>query len=103
MVEVYRYMWIVVLELWAITEEKIQFNQDRDYRHDIVQELSIYQSFKDLYLAKILKIEQNIEKRRKVSELEEDFVKIAQKPGVMSKMKTQILGEHLIPKEEPKE
>ena len=96
-------MWIVVLELWAITEEKTQFNHDKNYRHDVVQELSIYQSFRDLYMAKILRIEENIEKRKKVSELEEDFGKIAQKAGAMLKMKSQILGESLSPKEEPKE
>lgn len=102
-VEVYRYMWILVLELWAVTEEKIQFSHDRDYKHDLIQEFAIYQGLKDLYLDKISRIEKKVEMRRQVGELEEDLAKISQKPEVMSKMKSKILGEPAPPKEDTKE
>ena len=88
-------MWIAVLEMWAINEEKYQFNSDREYKHDLLEEFEIYQKLKDIYQEKMTKIERLHQRRATITELEEDLNKISQKPGLLMKMKAQILGEPL--------
>ena len=90
--EIYRYMWIIIMEIWAINEEKQQFNSFKNSQSTMMEEFLIFQKIKELYMSKIEKMEKFNERSIPIPELEEDLDKIAQKPGLMEKMKTEVLG-----------
>ena len=86
-------MWLIAIELWISTEEKLQFKTEAEYKHELEMEFEIYDKFKALFMKKINSINNNFDKKGSVLEIEDDFNKLAEKPELLSKVKSKLLGD----------
>ncbi len=90
MIEIYRLMWIIVMELWAVTEEKLQFYTDPEYKHDLSKEFVMYQLLKDIYTAKIDRVSKFDERKKSAFAFEQNFSKMTQGTDLLSKIQSKI-------------
>ena len=92
-VEIYRLMWIVVFEMWTITEERNQFNIEEEYKHEILREFEIYNNFKELVTRKFDRIQNLISKKNQEFEMEQNIIKMAQGMNVIDQIQNKLLNE----------
>ena len=72
-------MWVFILELWVINEEKLQFNTDPEIKHDLAIEFEIYKKLAELFAIK-LNNQINLENKKKtVANLEQTLNKVINK------------------------
>ena len=53
-------MWIIVLEIWAVDEEIQQFNCNHNYSKEVMNELTIYSKFRELFVKKFETMQKQI-------------------------------------------
>ena len=82
--------WILIMELWAVNEEKLQFYNEDEYRHDLKQELAMFQLLKEIYMAKIERITKFEEKKKSAFTFEQNLAKMAQGSDILSKIQNKI-------------
>lgn len=76
--------------MWSINEEKMQFNVDREFKHDIIKELEMFRILKELFTAKLDKISKLDEKKKTAYTFEQSFTKAAQGSDIISKIQSKI-------------
>ena len=82
----------MVLEMWAMNEEKQQFNWDQDFRHDIMEELDIYDKLRKLYSKKIDYTAKVVKQRENTMVFEHDFIKLAKNPELLKRLKEKVMN-----------
>ncbi len=46
-------VWILVLELWAVNEERIQLSKEPTVKHELSTEFAVYQQLGDMLASKL--------------------------------------------------
>ena len=87
-------MWIIILETWAVSEEKNQFNPDPEYKHELSKELDIFKSFRELYMQKLNYMISMEEKRKEIVEFNQNFIDISKVPELFATLRAKALGDY---------
>lgn len=91
-VEMYRLMWIIVVESWMAIEEEYEYCADLSSRRDLIKEFDIYQSFKEFYLTKMERLVKLEEKKKAAFEFEQDFTDILSDSKMLSRAQARVFG-----------
>lgn len=90
-VEVYRAMWGIVFEMWMVNEEKQQFNWDVEYKHEVEEELAVFEKLRGLFMRKFEYANKLAKKRLETSLFERDFVEFSKDPELLSRLQKEVL------------
>ena len=85
-------MWVIIFEMWAINEEKQQFNSDSEYRHDLAEELLMFAKLRELYMKKFEYSAKVIKQRLETVIFERDFVEFTKDSEVLTRLQGKLLG-----------
>lgn len=89
-VEVYRLLWVLVLEKWTVYEEKYQFGSTSVSRHNLTKEFGIFQKIKLLFLEKFLLIEKLEQKKKQAISFEQNLFKATLGTDLLARIQKQI-------------
>lgn len=85
-------MWIIIFEMWAANEEKQQFNLDSGYKHDIAEELAVFDKLRKLYMKKFEYSAKLLKQKLETVVFERDFVEFTKDPEVMTRLKDKVFN-----------
>ena len=81
----------MVLELWAIAEERFQFNIEKEYKHELSKEFLIFDQLKSLYVEKIIKVKELKENIKTEFEGERNMSNILKGMPIISQIKNKLM------------
>ncbi len=87
----------MIMDLWAINEERLQFVSDTEYKHDVSKELGLFQQLKELYGAKIEKMSRFDEKKKSAFAFEQNFNRATQGTDLLQKIQMKMREEEAVP------
>jgi len=90
MIEIYRLLWILVLEIWSMNEEKLQFSNENDLKHDLIKEMSVFSGLKKIFASKLEAMSRNIEKKKVAAQFEKTLMKATEGTDLLQKIQNKI-------------
>lgn len=95
-------MWVIVLEMWAANEEKLQFSSDRECRHDLAQELAVFGKLRELFMPKLEYASRMVKRKLETVLFERDFAELAKDPELLARLQSKVIKNNPASKEQAK-
>ena len=89
-IEIYRLIWAIIFDLWNISEEKNQLNDNIELKHKLSDEFDIFGKFAALYMEKLEKIEKFEKKKTMEFEFEQNLDKMAKNANLIERIKEKV-------------
>jgi len=86
-------MWVLIIELWGINEEKQQFNTDPEFKHDLAKELYVYKQISDMFISKLENLKKLEDKKKAAATFEQTIAKATQGTDLLSKIQLKMREE----------
>ncbi len=83
-------IWVLVLELWSMNEERLQLAKDPSLRHDVGAELGLYQRLGEMFAGKLEALYKAEDKRRDSLRLGQNLASSNECAGLLSLLRAKI-------------
>ncbi len=90
-------MWVMILELWCLNEEKLQFSSEQEVRHDVGKELAIFSLLKSMFATKLERLSRSDEKKKAALDFEKTLMKATEGTDLLAKMQNKLREDEASP------